>query len=181
MVCMRVRAFTLAELLLALLILGQIAAFTIPKVLVAQQDAQKKAVFREMYSALTNLGYLQCIQNPGITAPALRDKIKQNLNAIKICAVEANCGTAGLQTGSTPTWYLFANGAVVQVGSGLAVDINIDWNGGAGPNVYGEDRMWTLINPPGVTFAALRHACVLSPPQDGFLENQALLEEIMSK
>jgi prepilin-type N-terminal cleavage/methylation domain-containing protein len=41
------KAFTLAELLIALGILGVIATFTIPKVLMAQQSGQKKAVAKE--------------------------------------------------------------------------------------------------------------------------------------
>jgi prepilin-type N-terminal cleavage/methylation domain-containing protein len=40
--------FTLAELLIALTILGEIAAFTIPKIISSQQNGQKRAVTKEM-------------------------------------------------------------------------------------------------------------------------------------
>jgi len=40
--------FTLAELLIALAILGVIATFTIPKILTAQQDTQQKAIGKEV-------------------------------------------------------------------------------------------------------------------------------------
>src|SRR5688572_16992107 len=40
-------AFTLAELLVALFILGVIATFSIPKVLTAQQDGRYKAIGKE--------------------------------------------------------------------------------------------------------------------------------------
>jgi prepilin-type N-terminal cleavage/methylation domain-containing protein len=43
----RFNAFTLAELLIALAILGVIATFTIPKVLQAQQDSKNKAIAKE--------------------------------------------------------------------------------------------------------------------------------------
>lgn len=43
-----IKGFTLAELLVALLILGEIAAFTIPKVLNAQQNGRKIAIAKEV-------------------------------------------------------------------------------------------------------------------------------------
>jgi prepilin-type N-terminal cleavage/methylation domain-containing protein len=47
--------FTLAELLIALGILGVIATFAIPKILVAQQDTKRKAVLKETMAALQNM------------------------------------------------------------------------------------------------------------------------------
>ena len=48
------KGFTLAELLIALVILGVIATFTIPKVLVAQQNAQKIAIAKEAASIISS-------------------------------------------------------------------------------------------------------------------------------
>lgn len=47
------KAFTLAELLIALAILGVIATFTIPKVLVSQQDQKNNAIAKEAASAVS--------------------------------------------------------------------------------------------------------------------------------
>ncbi|MBL8031855.1 MAG: prepilin-type N-terminal cleavage/methylation domain-containing protein [Candidatus Doudnabacteria bacterium] len=44
---MRVKGFTLAELLIALVILGVIATFTIPKVLYANQNTKYNAIAKE--------------------------------------------------------------------------------------------------------------------------------------
>lgn len=41
--------FTLADLVIALAILGLIATFTIPKIMVVQQAQQKKAIFKEIF------------------------------------------------------------------------------------------------------------------------------------
>jgi prepilin-type N-terminal cleavage/methylation domain-containing protein len=45
--------FTLAELLIALLILGEIATFTIPKILISQQNTQRNAVMKETAGMLS--------------------------------------------------------------------------------------------------------------------------------
>lgn len=50
---MRMRGFTLAELLIALVILGLIATFTIPKVLNSQANSQNIAVTKEIVSAIS--------------------------------------------------------------------------------------------------------------------------------
>ncbi len=48
----RAHGFTLAELLIALAILGVIATFTIPKILTAQQDQKNNAVVKEVAAAI---------------------------------------------------------------------------------------------------------------------------------
>jgi len=47
--------FTLAELLIALAILGIIATFTIPKILSAQAEQKKRAILKECYATVTSL------------------------------------------------------------------------------------------------------------------------------
>jgi prepilin-type N-terminal cleavage/methylation domain-containing protein len=60
-------AFTLAELLIALAILGVIATFTIPKVLQSQQDQRFKAVGKE--AVATIVGAYQAYQQANGPAP----------------------------------------------------------------------------------------------------------------
>ncbi len=47
------QGFTLAELLIALAILGLIATFAIPKLLASQQDTKRRAIMQEAISALS--------------------------------------------------------------------------------------------------------------------------------
>ena len=57
------KAFTLSELLIALVILGVIATFAIPKILQSQQAAQQKAVFKEAVAALSQAAYQESLQD----------------------------------------------------------------------------------------------------------------------
>ena len=60
--------FTLAELLIALVILGVIATFTIPKVLVTQQNQRSVAIAKEDMAALS--GAYQMMQQQGTLSAA---------------------------------------------------------------------------------------------------------------
>lgn len=140
------RGFTLAELLICIAILAEIATFTIPKILSAQQQSTKIAVFRDSLSTL-----MAVLHNGKITGN-IRDAgdsayVLYNVNALKICP--SNSSTQGCWThGSIASEYnepgvLLINGVTVaginvapgQSGEGFYMD----WNGPAGPNIEGED------------------------------------------
>ena len=70
--------FTLAELLIALAILGVIATFTIPKILSSQQNGQKNAAAKEvaaMLSGAHQLAKLNTDDSTAITPTALQSYI----------------------------------------------------------------------------------------------------------
>lgn len=64
------RGFTLAELLISLLILAEIATFTIPKILSVQQNGQNKAIVKE--AAATIAGAYQQLQLQGVVSASTR-------------------------------------------------------------------------------------------------------------
>jgi prepilin-type N-terminal cleavage/methylation domain-containing protein len=143
-----IRGFTLAELLIALAILGEIATFTIPKILSAQQSGQRKTIFRETFATISALNYQGVITGNVTSGTTFWAYMKSNLNAIKYCE---NAQTEGCWSGSsdepfnTPT----AAGAVLHNGA-LLTDIefgstneafDIDWNGTAGPNLKCVDQI----------------------------------------
>lgn len=142
--------FTLSELLIALAILGVIATFTIPKILVAQQEQKKLAVMKETISMLNEVIYIGMLQ--GDIRPSggtyTSDWILDHVNAVKICDdVELDgCwdNSEGSIGDSSRSGFVLANGAVV-VGPGLSGDtytwINIDWNGTEGPNQPQQDQI----------------------------------------
>lgn len=69
----RCHAFTLAELLIALAILGVIAVFTIPKVLVAQQDAKYNAIGKEAAGMLSGAYEAYRLQTSPSSSTRTRD------------------------------------------------------------------------------------------------------------
>ena len=133
-------AFTLAELLIALAILGVIGAFTIPKVMVAQQSGQRNAILKETYSALTYMLSMSAPQGE-ITSATYIAYFQSHFNAVKVCN---NASTDGCWPGaatapdntSTAHGFLLHNGAMItDVESAAPADIIwVDWNGTAGPN-----------------------------------------------
>ena len=65
----KTNGFTLAELLVALLILGEIATFTIPKILVSQQNGRSRAAAKEIAAAVS-AAYQNYKLNLGTAVPA---------------------------------------------------------------------------------------------------------------
>jgi prepilin-type N-terminal cleavage/methylation domain-containing protein len=128
------KGFTLAELLIALVVLGLVVTFTIPKMLTVVGNNQKYAVFKEMISTYETVGYelsLQKVSNGNQFVSALGTS---KLNAIK----QTNFGPSNILL-------TFANGAESNMsfnsgcGAGLAV-ITIDYNGFSnGSNIAGDD------------------------------------------
>lgn len=113
----KTRAFTLAELLIALAILGVIATFSIPKVLQSQQDASYKAIAKEAAGAIAEAYTVYRGQNTP-TANTKAIDILQNLNYVKIettCLFDeiptgdvADCAAANIRC------YRLHNGAILE-------------------------------------------------------------------
>ena len=150
--------FSLAELLLALLILGQIATFTIPKVLSAQESSQRKAVFKETistYSQIIYEGYITREMAAGncdtcsATEYGFHKYIGTRINAIKECnqAVPDGCyvGTCAEPTGPGQILATGAStcGVTNKITGGNKHDnFYIDWNGpNKGTGTEGDDQI----------------------------------------
>jgi len=148
--------FSLAELLLALLILGQIATFTIPKVLTAQQNAQKMATFRQEIATLSELAYLGVLQGK-LSADNVYEYYRDNMNYIKKCTTNSTtqgCWDAvqgdgiGSANDTEPGFVAHSGASVVGFDNGGTVEheqMIIDWNGAKGPNLHGDDQIYLRI------------------------------------
>jgi prepilin-type N-terminal cleavage/methylation domain-containing protein len=108
--------FTLAELLIALAILGVIAIFAIPKVLQSQQDQRYKAIAKEAASTLS-IAYSQYIQANGTSQftdesllPYL-NYVAQASNGLVVDSTQGN--TSWTCNGASPKCLVLHNGAIL--------------------------------------------------------------------
>lgn len=94
------KAFTLAEILITLAIIGILAAITIPSLMQSTQDAELKVAWKKTYSEINN-ATIQLVQDNGgsieglfTTHNSLRDLYKPYLKYQKTCnsgSIEGNC------------------------------------------------------------------------------------------
>lgn len=167
------QGFTLAELLIALALLGVIAAFTIPKVLNAASNNEAIAKSREAVSVLESTFNNIKLESRIDPTQDLYGNISRYINSVKQStgSVTATTGTVGpLSTVATHPcagftgWVQLANGTVI---SGLYATpataanrltssvpatatnnymICIDYNAAGGPNVAGTDIFLGTFN-----------------------------------
>lgn len=173
-------AFTLAELLISLLILGVIVVFSIPKVLQSQTDSRKNALFKENIATIMQVTLL-AVQQGDITAnshscgtpsPADVDQIVNRINFSHKVACGANC------------WRLFmTNGSRITVAKGNVIDFQVNYDGvGNGPEQWGQDNMYFHYNDCPATYQTLpsgRFGPINSLPVGFVAENQALWDSII--
>jgi prepilin-type N-terminal cleavage/methylation domain-containing protein len=137
--------FTLAELLIALAILGVIATFTIPKVLNTQQDSKYKAIAKEAASTISG-AYQRYKNQSTVTASTKADDLTQFMNYLAVDSsssfdeshggTTATCGTAWM--GGTTTCLRLHNGAILEYNSAIA------FGGTATTN-----NIWFYVDPDG--------------------------------
>ena len=111
------RAFTLAELLISLVILGVIATFTIPKVLQSQQNGQLNAIAKETAGSLSNAYQVYKSQNT-VTGTTTIQNILGSLNYVKIDTTSVidgapDDGATTEQCSSSNLCYRLHNGALI--------------------------------------------------------------------
>ncbi len=143
-------AFSMAELLLALLTIAVIATFTIPKILAANAATQRIAVFKETLATVHELIYTGYMSGGIRSAGRFSTYFSNNLNYIQRCQTPPNNCFAFTWAAINNTGeydYELPNGAVISgVDNGTnAVSVDgydrmfIDWNGLDGPNTEGDD------------------------------------------
>jgi prepilin-type N-terminal cleavage/methylation domain-containing protein len=110
--------FTLAELLVALAILGEIATFTIPKVLTASQNQKNNAIARETAAMVSSAYGVYTLQNQYNTTAGIAN-ITQYMNYVAVdtsSSMDTVYGAGGTQNCSTNggTCLKLHNGAFLQ-------------------------------------------------------------------
>jgi prepilin-type N-terminal cleavage/methylation domain-containing protein len=154
-----VNAFTLAELLIALMILGIVAGFIIPKVLITCQQAKFVSVLKEDIATINAIQAEMMSSYPVGSGPSgvqQTNFYRDHLNAVKFCtpASNGNCWDP-LQYRAWPyEWentfpsVVFHNGSNMLSGFGHPGSTGgiIDANGAEGPNQFGVDQILIATN-----------------------------------
>ena len=156
----RCAGFSLPELLLVLLILGNIAAFSIPKILESQSSSRKEAVIKETIAALNEVTYTAMLTNdPGLAPATFYDYYSTKMNTVRLCP--NNISTEGCWAhafGSPDAFasqgFVLHNGAVLASfnnccdlgGDQEGNSITMDWNGAEGPNIFGDDQLDLVLS-----------------------------------
>jgi prepilin-type N-terminal cleavage/methylation domain-containing protein len=148
--------FTLAEVLIALALLGVIAAFSIPKILQSSSDNQKGPIFRETLGTLSQIIHEGYLSN-AIRATSDYSYFSTRINTLKACPGDANAqgcwsnaqqGTA-LNSESIQAGFVLPNGVrITGFNAQMSDDENgvyIDWNGISQPNRLGEDQLYVMM------------------------------------
>jgi prepilin-type N-terminal cleavage/methylation domain-containing protein len=133
--------FTLAELLISLLIIGVLATFTIPKILVAQQNAQRNAIAKEMMSAIS--GTMAAMKADGtLTTATTGADVMRHMNYIKLDTTTLldDSPSDGWGSMNCATWW--AKCYKMYNGSTIAVDDT----GGIGGFTTAQS-LWFVIDP----------------------------------
>lgn len=156
-------AFSLAELLIALAILGVIATFTIPKILHSQQSSKKRAILQETLSTLAALT-AEAWQTGELRKGSNGLYILRKMNVVKLCDTSADAEACwpvshpmlgGAMEQNEPGAVLH-NGATLGGFNDEAAStynwVFVDWNGPEPPNEEGEDQLKLMLcyDPSGV-------------------------------
>jgi len=116
-----IAGFTLAELLIALVILGVIATFTIPKVLSSQQDTKYKALGKEV-AGMISAAYEAYKHENTPTAAMVPYDLAPYMNYVRVdsLSVVDDSQTNGNRPCSTTWCLVLHNGAFLQATGGTS-------------------------------------------------------------
>lgn len=155
------RGFTLAELLIALAILGVIATFTIPKVLNGSRNTSDISAFKEGVAAINNVLYVGLLKgeiNNNGGNWNFGSYLSNHINAVKLCTPMTTCWTHTADVGAAELGqpgFVLANGLMVGGLDDTVLARNafiMDINGASPPNTHGIDQIYlsACFDPSGI-------------------------------
>lgn len=170
--CLRkIKAFTLAEVLITLGIIGVVASLTLPILISSYQESTYIQQFKKVYAELSQI-YIRASQDSGGETASSWDHpesfLKPYFKTTEVCEQTAGCfpnvnykGIKGSSTGVIPYnanisfyKYRLADGTSIGITAGAATkDVTIDINGDQGPNQFGYDAfVLTLTDNNGAPY-----------------------------
>ncbi len=132
--------FTLAELLIALAILGEIATFTIPKILSSQQNAQNKAVTKEVFAMMSGASQTYSMNNTLASNTSIT-AMTQYMNYVSVDTTSTLDGSL-----NDSASYSCTNRVCLKLHSGAIIAFAI---GGSFGGTSAINMQWFLVDPDG--------------------------------
>ncbi|MCD7879492.1 MAG: type II secretion system GspH family protein [Candidatus Gastranaerophilales bacterium] len=149
------RAFTLAEVLITLVIIGVIAAITVPTIMANHQKQETAAKLKKFYSTLSNAIQLEEIENPGFIKAVLKSvssraeiedgswngSLGKYMPVTKTNQTYTRNGSVGASENYSNVYALNDGSLIIRArkeGEG-SISIFYDTNGYKAPNRHGKD------------------------------------------
>jgi len=186
-------AFTLAEVLITLAIIGVVAAMTIPTLISDYQEKVLVTKVKKMYSLLSNAYQMYLINNAPEKFPLTEEGATKAFETLKpYLKISKDCGTISGRGCIYDNTYLTKKGSIGENissqliyykfllvdGSAMAIRgvnntslnnmiIYLDTNGPAGPNKFGVDTFQFEVNNVGVSVGSAEAYEATCAPADG--------------
>ncbi len=184
-------AFTLAEVLITLAIIGIVAALTIPTLVSKNEKKQLYTQFMKSYNTISNALNIAMVDFGDPSAWVMSDDyiptyLLPYLKNVNVCEAADDCFVSnytdlkGNSMESIVSPILEANPYAIQLASGASIfkspgsnELVIDTNGKKGPNVFSRDLFALSLNEPTSTVCKGKPLCV-------YYENSLDLDECVA-
>ncbi len=180
-------AFTLAETLIVMGIIGVVAALTLPNLNSSTGEKEKVAKVKKIYSNLEDaLGRAQAVYGPyeewcvnysGSCKDRVLNRISEFLKTSKLCTISDNCvfTIASSSDGSgddTHNGALLADGTVFVIPNSSEIRFDIDGTN-KGPNITGKDTFTFHLNQNGISLWSFSDNSYVFKDEYGYYGDQA--------
>lgn len=152
----KIVAFTLAEVLIVIGIIGMVAQMTIPTLMNNVQDQTWKSSYKVEFSEITQASTLIAMDNGGSLAGVFTDAATiLNLYSQKLKVIKTTSTSCTLANGAVLNFsYIDTNcnnssWGAANFGQNLCTEIYLDINGDKKPNANGKDNLWIGIKEDG--------------------------------
>ena len=170
------KGFTLAEVLITLVIIGVIGALTVPSLIQNTQKQEYVSALKKTYSTLSQAAQAiiaeegspkssceTCDDGWASSGEEVYKQFKKHLNIVKDCGTAGGCFGSGrykhlsLKQIDNGNWNTRGETHKIVTADGAAIgfwksgnNIVVDINGAKGPNIFGRDFFWFLITENGI-------------------------------
>ncbi|MDR1168301.1 MAG: prepilin-type N-terminal cleavage/methylation domain-containing protein [Heliobacteriaceae bacterium] len=145
-------AFTLAEVLITLGVIGIVAAMTMPSLVQNYKKKEASARLKKFYSSMTQAITLSEIDNGEVAEwvfPSYRNEAETEVFARKYILPYFNNLKTASGVISVDAFIIYLNdGSSILMSKGACLDIHYDINGDRKPNQHAKDRFVFLLCPP---------------------------------